>query len=101
MRVEEPASLAAIVDASLRRGATVLWLEPRGFGECGHRGSAANRETPEVVALVGPEGGWSEREWTVLEKAATEGAIKRVRLTTTVLRIETACAAIGAIVMTA
>ncbi len=29
MRVEEPASLAAIVDASLRRGATVLWLEPR------------------------------------------------------------------------
>jgi RsmE family RNA methyltransferase len=51
-----------------------------------------------MTALVGPEGGWSERERGLLEGLAESGAVTRVRLTRTVLRIETACAAVAALV---
>jgi RsmE family RNA methyltransferase len=59
------------------------------------------RDITQITALIGPEGGWSEREFTLLEAAAEGGKVTRVRLTKTVLRIETACAAIAAIVMSA
>jgi len=48
-----------------------------------------------ITALIGPEGGWSQQEMEML--AATAGVI-RVRLTPTILRIETACAAVAAVV---
>jgi RsmE family RNA methyltransferase len=52
-----------------------------------------------VTALIGPEGGWSDAERAALEQAVAAGSVHRVRLTQTVLRIETACAAVAAIVM--
>jgi len=48
-----------------------------------------------VVAFVGPEGGWSPQELDLLAGAPN---LQRVRLTPTILRIETAAAAIAAIV---
>jgi 16S rRNA (uracil1498-N3)-methyltransferase len=95
MRVEEPLRIERV----LEKGGKVLWLEPReGEQSQGVREVVGGGEK-EIVALVGPEGGWSEREWGLLEKAVAEGRVTRMRLMTTVLRIETACAAIAAIVM--
>src|SRR6185312_11880333 len=79
----------------------MLWLEPRAGGlsvfEAMGRGGGASRK--HILALVGPEGGWSPREWALLEAAVQAGRAQRVRLTSTILRIETACAAMAAVVM--
>jgi 16S rRNA (uracil1498-N3)-methyltransferase len=100
MEIREPVGLAGALEAA--RGETVVWLEPRegalskAIGEvlAGGGGGGAVKMT----ALVGPEGGWSERERGLLEGLAESGAVTRVRLTRTVLRIETACAAVAALV---
>jgi 16S rRNA (uracil1498-N3)-methyltransferase len=72
-----------------------FWLDPRaaqampqmigGVGEL-------------IIAFIGPEGGWSGGE---LELAAAQSNLASVRLTDTVLRVETACAAVAAIVASA
>jgi 16S rRNA (uracil1498-N3)-methyltransferase len=102
MEVAEPAGLAEVLEA--HGNGTVIWLDPRGaqgmggvLDSAGERGDARI----DVLALVGPEGGWSEREEAMLTAGADAGRIRRVRLTATVLRIETACAAIAAVVMSA
>jgi 16S rRNA (uracil1498-N3)-methyltransferase len=97
MGVDEPRDLADVVGAAGAAGARLLWLDPRGK----RAAAEAVREMAagEVVALIGPEGGWSERETRLLAAAGTGGAGEPVRLTTTVLRIETACAAVAAVVM--
>jgi 16S rRNA (uracil1498-N3)-methyltransferase len=91
MDVAPMQTLATVLGAG--KWDATLWLEPHGgksVAEC------ALPAEGRVLALVGPEGGWSERELAVLEKAA---GIQRVRLTATILRIETACAAVAALVM--
>lgn len=50
----------------------------------------------EVLAAIGPEGGWTEAELN----AYRESAFHFVALTSTILRIETAAIAIAALVMT-
>jgi len=47
----------------------------------------------DVVALIGPEGGFSEQEELFLK----EQAVEQVRLTDTILRVETAAMAFAAI----
>ncbi len=100
LRVEGSARIEAVLAA--HPASLIFWLEPR-EGEASKSVQAALAEGggKNVLALVGPEGGWSEREWALLEAAAMRGEVTRVRLTQTVLRIETACAAIAAIVMSA
>jgi 16S rRNA (uracil1498-N3)-methyltransferase len=71
----------------------ILWLEPH---EGKSVGELALPAEGRVLALVGPEGGWSERERALLAQTA---GIRRIRLTPTILRIETACAAVAALVM--
>ncbi len=53
------------------------------------------RDTPQALtAFIGPEGGWTDEEIAQFDAARAIG----VTLTTTILRIETAAAAIAAIV---
>lgn len=58
--------------------------------------SALDRLAPgnELLLLVGPEGGWTDAELDQFESAA----VVQVRLTDTILRVETAAIAAGAIV---
>jgi 16S rRNA (uracil1498-N3)-methyltransferase len=101
LEVHEPAGLAETLAGAPHEatpgGGRVLWLDPgpRGVGVA----QALGDWRGHVVALIGPEGGWSPAERHVLEGAAGAGRLTRVRLTETVLRIETACAAVAAIVM--
>ncbi len=96
MEVHEMAGLKEVLDGAA--GATVLWLDP---GESGRKvyDVMAGVVAGNILALIGPEGGWSDAERGLLESAAKAGGVRRVRLTTTVLRIETACAALAAVVM--
>jgi 16S rRNA (uracil1498-N3)-methyltransferase len=55
--------------------------------------------SPRLLALIGPEGGWSPRERDLLNPLAAQNKITRIRLTPTILRIETAAAALAAIIM--
>jgi 16S rRNA (uracil1498-N3)-methyltransferase len=75
----------------------VLWLDPGPGGVSVIE--ALGDWQGGVLALIGPEGGWSDRERNILEDAVKGGWVRRVRLTTSVLRIETACAAVAAIIM--
>lgn len=78
----------------------LFWLEPRAGGQSILQALQTHR--PEkIIALIGPEGGWSAREFEMLEAAANAATprLHRVRLTSTVLRIETAAAAVAALVM--
>jgi len=95
MATGEPMRLAEVFKCGLAAGAEILWLDP---GE-GGRGLRGRERGKKVLALVGPEGGWSAAEREILEAAVRQGKAERVRLMPTVLRIETACAAIAAILM--
>jgi 16S rRNA (uracil1498-N3)-methyltransferase len=99
LEIAEPMGIDAFLPAAMDAKGRILWLEPRS-DDSSRRISEAVRDTPgRITALVGPEGGWSEREFELLESAAGQGKLTRVLLTETVLRIETACAAIAAVVM--
>ena len=94
LQIHEMGNLAAV----LAGAATFLWLDPGGDGVAAVaalHGVMCGR----IVAFIGPEGGWSIAERKMLGAAVREGTIKRVRLTDTVLRIETASAALAAVVM--
>jgi 16S rRNA (uracil1498-N3)-methyltransferase len=99
MAVEELAGLEEVLKKA--RGDKILWLEPREGDASAKVAEAMQGWSGNVLALIGPEGGWSQREFALLEAAAQRNELLRVRLTTTVLRIETACAAIAALVMSA
>ncbi|MGN6369362.1 MAG: RsmE family RNA methyltransferase [Phycisphaerae bacterium] len=100
MGVEEPVGVGEVLGRARGEGALVLWLEPREDGSSRGVGTVVGgMRNGKVVALVGPEGGWSTKEWGVLEGAVGRGEVVRVRLTETILRIETAGVAIAAIVM--
>lgn len=94
LQIEPPISLETI----RARPGHHLWLDPRGGVSVAQAFASLPRQAM-LTALIGPEGGWSEAEQTLLQSAADAGRIHRVRLTPTVLRIETACTALAAIVM--
>ncbi len=100
MGVEEMVGLGEVLRGGKAAGARMLWLEPREDGSSRRVGEVVGgMREGKVVALVGPEGGWSARECEMLEGAVGRGEVVRVRLTETILRIETAGVAIAAIVM--
>ncbi|MCL2641311.1 MAG: 16S rRNA (uracil(1498)-N(3))-methyltransferase [Phycisphaerales bacterium] len=82
---------------SLGFRAPIFWLDPSPDATPIH--SIAHSPHHPLIALIGPEGGWSPREHALLEPLVAAGQVIRVRLTPTVLRIETAAAALAAIVM--
>ncbi|MCL2647337.1 MAG: 16S rRNA (uracil(1498)-N(3))-methyltransferase [Phycisphaerales bacterium] len=75
----------------------ILWLDPALDSAPIHqiRSSICH----SLLSLIGPEGGWSPHEQTLLHSLAATGKLLRVRLTPTILRIETAATALAAIVM--
>lgn len=84
MQIDDPTSF----EEALARPASVkLLLTPGAEGEAGLMERV--RDVAEVLALVGPEGGWSEGE---LAAAAANG-VARWEIAPHVLRIETAAAA--------
>lgn len=83
----------ALADAQARHDA-VWFLDPRQ----GHPPAAALAQHPApagITAFIGPEGGFTPEEEALLEQAPNA---VRIRLTPTILRIETAAAAITAII---
>jgi 16S rRNA (uracil1498-N3)-methyltransferase len=96
MDIRPPVSLTQLLAASWRQ---VLWLEP-GADSSPIQGILAGAEIiGDWLALVSPEGGWSDAERTLLSQRVQNGKAQRVRLTRTILRVETACAALAAVVM--
>ena len=79
--------------AARTAGDTLLWLEPRAGKTIRELALPA---TGRVTALIGPEGGWSDREISLLE---SQPDLLRVRLTPEILRIETACTTIAALLL--
>jgi len=75
----------------------ILWLDPAPDSAPIH--CVCHSPHDSILALIGPEGGWSPREHALLEPLVAAGKIIRVRLTPTILRIETAVAALAAIIM--
>lgn len=91
-------SLERLLERAVAQQDTLFWLEPREGTPALQAWRTFQEKTGgagRLTALVGPEGGWSLRE---MELLAAHPGVVRVRLTPTVLRIETACAAIAAIV---
>jgi 16S rRNA (uracil1498-N3)-methyltransferase len=56
--------------------------------------AAAAGNVTDLALFIGPEGGWTDQEMTTLDAAG----LTAVRLTSTVLRVETAAVAAGAVV---
>ena len=100
--INAPASLTALLEAAIA-GTLILWLDPAPENSRPVRQVLSNggEGKGKILALIGPEGGWSPREYAMLSELATENKLVRVHLTGTILRIETAVAALAAIIMTA
>lgn len=101
MAIDEPLTLEALLAATPATTA-ILWLDPR----ASHTARTllptllASNDTPvEMLALIGPEGGWSPREQAVLQQAVAHRPVHPLRLTTTVLRIETAASTLAAVLL--
>lgn len=80
------------VDALLAdcRGALVLSTAPEAVG---FTDAIATAGAEPIVLVIGPEGGWTARELSAFDAAGA----RQVRLTHTVLRIETAAVAAAAV----
>ncbi|HVX83301.1 MAG TPA: RsmE family RNA methyltransferase [Phycisphaerae bacterium] len=98
MHIHEPLPL----DQILTRAAPhpLLWLEPRDAATTRPLAAILQHSPAQLTALIGPEGGWSDREYAHLNALADAPSptLTRIRLTPTILRIETACTAIAAII---
>ena len=102
MEVHEPATAAAelleIKDSRVPEFARFFWLEPGEGGKTVAEAMGTLRRGL-ATAFIGPEGGWSAGERGLFERAVNEGRMTRVRVSHNVLRIETAGAAVAALVM--
>ncbi len=97
LQIHEPRTLAALL-ADLPAG-LLLWLEPRDDPATRPLARLIPSPGSAVTALIGPEGGWSDRERTLLTDLVRHKKIHRVLLTRTILRIETAAAATAALLL--
>ena len=94
MRIQEMVTLKEVLAGKEH----ILWLDPGTEGTT-VASALGDMRDGSVVAQDGPEGGGSDSERGILEAAVRAESVRRVRLTDTVLRIETACAAVAATVM--
>ncbi len=103
LEIRPPGSLTGIMQKGIAENASpILWLDAHPGGKPPGKSLTRSGMAPQnCTALIGPEGGWSDAERELLEDAEKRGELQRVRLMDTVLRIETACAAIAAIIMSA
>ncbi len=90
MSIEPPQTLEQVVASA--GDAIILWCDPRSGN---FHAIAAPQKS--YIALIGPEGGWSQRECELLNSYTRDGKVMPIRLGINIMRIETACAAIAAI----
>ena len=90
--VSEPMALAAILPLARNDKAMLLIADPGGESPAAYRGMLEHLF--EVIVLIGPEGGFTDME---AEDCVRHGA-RTIRLSPFTLRIETAAAAVCALV---
>jgi 16S rRNA (uracil1498-N3)-methyltransferase len=81
-------------EASVADAVGELSIQPPSPVPAASAGAASSAADSGILALVGPEGGWSPEE---LAACAAHPRIRTLRLAPTILRIETACCAIAAL----
>jgi 16S rRNA (uracil1498-N3)-methyltransferase len=91
MRIEPPTALADLLGG---HGGQKWYLSPDAAGSVVE---ALRSMGPDLTLLIGPEGGWTAAEKRALDAAGAVG----VRLTQTVLRVETAAVLVAGIVQSA
>ncbi|RME37137.1 MAG: 16S rRNA (uracil(1498)-N(3))-methyltransferase [Planctomycetota bacterium] len=91
--IEPVRSLPRVVE-EFGRYDRVLTADARGDGAPLSRHLCETENGASVLVLIGPEGGWSDAERTLVAQAGAQW----IRLAPTVLRTETACAAVCAAV---
>lgn len=84
----EPIDLAEVLSDARRDGSLVFFADPAGEGAVAYREAIVGAK--RVVALVGPEGGFSEAEVAACRLAGAHP----LRVSSFILRIETAAAAV-------
>lgn len=96
MRIETPMRVQSVCAAPQWEKAA-RWCMTTGEGAVPAAEVLAElRGDGALLALIGPEGGWTEGELELMR----EGRFQMVALTRTILRIETAALALAAVVMT-
>jgi 16S rRNA (uracil1498-N3)-methyltransferase len=91
MRIEELTRLGdALADAT---GAGICWHLSTAAGATSVLDLVGRNNLAALTAFIGPEGGWTDEEIAQFQAAGATG----VKLTPTVLRVETAAVAIAAI----
>jgi 16S rRNA (uracil1498-N3)-methyltransferase len=101
MAIDEPLTLEALL-AATPATTSILWLDPRATDTARTllpKLLPAGGGPLELLALIGPEGGWSPREEALVRAAATSRPLHALRLTPTVLRIETAASTLAAVLL--
>jgi 16S rRNA (uracil1498-N3)-methyltransferase len=101
MKIEEPLTLDALLQAA-SSSTVIVWLDPRArhtYRTFIPEVLAARTTTSplDIIALVGPEGGWSPREEALVRGYSPP--VHALRLTRTVLRVETAALALAAVLL--
>ena len=94
MTIDQLAPLDRVVEA--HRAALFLDIDPYAPSLLDHLQSQISNLKSQVTLLVGPEGGWTDDEVAHMRTVGLTG----VRLTATILRVETAAVAAAAIVAT-
>jgi 16S rRNA (uracil1498-N3)-methyltransferase len=94
LRVEGLMSLEEAIGQTVRAGAVGWHLSTAEDAVPVSQALTGLGSTGEIALFVGPEGGWTEGELRLL----TESGLTGVRLTATILRVETAAIAAAAVV---
>jgi 16S rRNA (uracil1498-N3)-methyltransferase len=94
MRIEQLTPLARALDEA--RAAGEVWQLSTGEGAVPMREQIARLNGKLLTVFVGPEGGWSVREMELFEQRRIVG----VKLTETILRVETTAIAVAAVLGT-
>ena len=103
LKIEDPTPLQTLLQQTPPT-TPILWLDPRAQNTAKTllptlMQSPPSPEPPlHLLALIGPEGGWSPKEDSLL---STHPNTHPLRLTPTILRIETAAAALAALLLAA
>jgi 16S rRNA (uracil1498-N3)-methyltransferase len=95
MQIDPLVELPKFIENITAAGSSAWYLSPAQEADSILR--LISRLPPTLTLLIGPEGGWTDREIAIFHDAG----IAPLRLTSTILRIETAAVAAAAIIQSA
>lgn len=95
LSIDPPSTLDELFRQSLPQGSKrLVAIEPKARTDDGHSivrmSSTLFDQTSEVRCMIGPEGGWSNRELQLFQSERSQGRLQSVDLGNLVLRAETA-----------